>query len=94
MIAQSTFDTKEFGRIEVKRANGKGTSAGKAYFFKDDYEADVADDGSFTNVWGVPFLVHWPRTRSSQDALLEVVMPRTVGRAAVETCDVELGVVR
>jgi len=94
MIARSTFETKEFGRIEVTRANGKGTSAGKAYFFRDDYEADVADDGTFTSVWGVPFQVHWPMTRSSQDAVLDITQPRSVGRAAVVLSDIQLEVVR
>lgn len=83
MVSKATFETRDYGKVEVKRANGDGSWAGMAYFFKDDFEATVDDRGQFSNLWGVVFQVYWPFYRDTE-VILTATAPREVGRCRAE----------
>ena len=82
MIDMATFETADHGKIEVKRANSDGSWSGVAYFFRQDYEAEVNRDGQFRDMFGADFQVFWPFSHQSE-ALLQVMAPRLIGRAPV-----------
>lgn len=73
------FTNREYGQIEVTQEPGK---EGQAYFKQDDYEAVVAKDGSFKNMYGGLFRVFWLST-FSQDAILEATFTRQIARATI-----------
>lgn len=86
MIAESVFETEDYGPIEVSRAtDANGSRAGTAYFKRDDYETHIGPEGEFHSMWGVRFLVHWPMTAvgSDQVAFLEVCRPVLIARSTV-----------
>jgi hypothetical protein len=83
-MSTATFETTDYGKIEVKRCNSDGSWSGVAYFFKFDWEVPVRPDGSFVDCNGTAFQVFWPLWRDSE-ASLEVTVPRMIGRAKVET---------
>jgi hypothetical protein len=79
-MTTATFNSDEYGKIEVKRCNSVGDWSGVAYFFGQDYETDVDADGRFVDACGRGFQVFWAMARKGE-AILDVIAPRTIGRA-------------
>jgi hypothetical protein len=78
----ATFESIDYGKIEVTRAANFGSWKGTAYFFSSDAESDVCENGRFRDLDGREFQVTWP-WKPEGEASLTVYTPRTIGTVQV-----------
>lgn len=84
---KATFETTEFGRIEVRRCNSTGSWAGIAYFYKQDWEVTVEESGQFRDLDGRIFQVFWGM-HANTSVVLEVLAPRHIGTVKPEKIEI------
>ncbi len=81
----TTFETKDYGKIEVTRACS-GDWSGVAYFFSRDWEVEVDATGNFKDLDGNSFRVYYFYDKT-KPATLDVMRPVVIAESFPQRLD-------